>query len=402
MRLPMRLIVFLVILLVTSSLIFAEDDCKNLLSNISGPIDGTEDFVGYLGRLLETDVIGESELVAFINGLHNSVILNPIPKELEATSSAVLVHRGEVETYINKTHLDQGSLLEWAKKSLRASQQMRVSKQAARQDTANADQLIEFVTITPPTPRVNGPKSALTHRFEFMTTPVTQKQWVEIMGENPSHFKDGPESAILTIDSKPHRMLPNNPVEKISWWSAAVFANRLSVKAGLKPVYDFSGISFKPGTTAESGTLEVTTKINMRINVLDTEGYRLPLEVETEFILETGRSKAGEFFFGKDTNELEAYGWYKKNSDKRTHPVAQLKPLLISGQAIYDVVGNVYQWQHDEVQPALAGASALNARIVRSGCFTSVHQQLRSDFRKDIDPNERNQYSGFRLVRTVK
>ena len=28
----------------------------------------------------------------------------------------------------------------------------------------------------------------LTHPIEVMSTPVTQKQWVEIMGENPSHF----------------------------------------------------------------------------------------------------------------------------------------------------------------------------------------------------------------------
>jgi len=50
--------------------------------------------------------------------------------------------------------------------------------------------------------------------------PVTQEQWQDIMGKNPSHFK--------SID---------HPVENISWLDAVDFCNRLSIKEGFDPVY---------------------------------------------------------------------------------------------------------------------------------------------------------------------
>ena len=55
-------------------------------------------------------------------------------------------------------------------------------------------------------------------------------------------------------------MQPDNPVENITWWSALVFANKLSEKYGFKPAYDLSEITWKQGTRAENGTLEVESE----------------------------------------------------------------------------------------------------------------------------------------------
>lgn len=57
---------------------------------------------------------------------------------------------------------------------------------------------------------------------------VTQKQWREVMGSNPSSFGGD-----------------NRPVEKISWYDAVEFCNRLSRKEGLTPCYSNGAVSFK-------------------------------------------------------------------------------------------------------------------------------------------------------------
>ena len=72
---------------------------------------------------------------------------------------------------------------------------------------------------------------------------VTQKQWKEIMSNNPSYFKGD-----------------NLPVERVSWYDAVEFCNKLSKKEGLTPCYGGSGKNIKCYFSAN--------------------GYRLPTEAE--------------------------------------------------------------------------------------------------------------------------
>lgn len=108
----------------------------------------------------------------------------------------------------------------------------------------------------------------LTHPFEVMSTPITQKQWVELMGENPAFFSKGEHTISLDVGGKSILMQPDNPVEQVSWWSVLEYANRLSKKHGLRPAYDFSQIVFKPGTRAEDGTLDIKSG-SLRINAVN-------------------------------------------------------------------------------------------------------------------------------------
>ena len=54
----------------------------------------------------------------------------------------------------------------------------------------------------------------LTNSIEVMSTQVTQKQWVEIMGENPSRFSDGKDSIVVNIKGKSVRMNPDHPLKR--------------------------------------------------------------------------------------------------------------------------------------------------------------------------------------------
>ena len=75
----------------------------------------------------------------------------------------------------------------------------------------------------------------LTYPIEVQSTPVTQKQWVEVMGENPSHFIEGEDSDVLSFYGKDIKLQPDHPVESVTWWSVLEFANRLSGQHGLPP-----------------------------------------------------------------------------------------------------------------------------------------------------------------------
>ena len=86
--------------------------------------------------------------------------------------------------------------------------------------------------------------------------------WLEVMENNPSEFKG-----------------ENKPVETVTWWQALEFCNKLSEKYGLEPIYNLS--------KSKQGILmikELDGKIvdSEIANFKNTEGFRLPTEVEWE------------------------------------------------------------------------------------------------------------------------
>ncbi|NIM97976.1 MAG: SUMF1/EgtB/PvdO family nonheme iron enzyme, partial [candidate division Zixibacteria bacterium] len=118
---------------------------------------------------------------------------------------------------------------------------------------------------------------------------VTQREYKAVMSKNPSFFRS---------DS-------NLPVEQVSWADAQEFIKKLNASEG-------------------------------------EEVYRLPTEAEWEYICLA--SSKNEYGFGKDRDQLVQYAWYEVNSQKKTHPVGQLKP---NPWGLYDIHGNVWEWVQD-------------------------------------------------------
>ena len=203
-------------------------------------------------------------------------------------------------------------------------------------------------------------------------------------------------------------MNPDHPVEKITWWSALVFANRLSEKNGLKPAYDLKGVTWIKGTKAENGTLQREKgEAGINKDYYQSEGYRLPTEAEQEYLLRAGGKSSGEYHFGDKEEDLQHYAWYNKNSGARTHPVGELTPLVLEGQEFYDVHGNVWEWGMDRDDRPLWGgndplhvASSSPYRVVRGGGWDNFARDLRSANRYDVNSGHGYWYVGLRLVRT--
>ena len=135
-------------------------------------------------------------------------------------------------------------------------------------------------------------KVTLTQPFYLGVYEVTQEQYERVMGKNPSNFKG-----------------PQNPVEKVSWDDAVEFCRKLS----------------------ELPEEKAAGRI-----------YRLPTEAEWEYACRAGTTT--KYSFGDSESELGEYGWFDKNSDRKTHPVGQKQP---NKWGLYDMHGNVWEWCSD-------------------------------------------------------
>ena len=402
-------------------------------SDSKNPIELTKNFQSYIGELLEKQIIGEPQLIRFIEHLEKGKLINLISEDEALTSTSLLVQRRGLQKYLNKTSLDQKELLDWSKATLAKRARVRVSREEIQEETRY--QSLEFHPVKRPVHFTmalgvgeNLPIT-LTHSIEVQSTPVTQKQWVEVMGENSSYFAKGEDSVILNFHGKDIKLQPDNPVENVTWWSVLEFANRLSEQHGLSPAYDLSHITWDPDTRPENGTLQPVEQnrgsYRARVYVkgkrhdpyegdiyYQAEGYRLPTLAEQVYMLQGGEK-------GRHPNEadLQDYAWYRGNSGGRTHPVGLLQPMMIDGKDFYDLYGNVGEWVWDKPGVGLKGymrkrnpvgpkeVMGLLGRRRRAvgGGFSYIRGGFVSPFSTYADLAPRQGANvGFRLVRTIE
>jgi len=193
---------------------------------------------------------------------------------------------------------------------------------------------------------------------------VTQKLWVQVMGSNPSNFKN----------------CDNCPVEQVSWDEVQDFLKKLnaSLPAGRKP-------------------------------------YRLPTEAEWEYAARGG-GKAVLFGNGKNIVDPKAVNFngsasYKKSYSiageerQKTVPVGSLNSPNALG--LHDMSGNVREWCSDWYgdypsgsQTNPTGPSSGSYRVLRGGSWYYYPQSCRVAFRDYVSPGDRYDDLGFRLART--
>ena len=165
--------------------------------------------------------------------------------------------------------------------------------------------------------------------LEVCKYPVTQDMWMEVMEENPSHFKGG-----------------RRPVECVSWWDALEYCNKLSEKYNLEPVYD---LSKKDEGILKINQLGEETEYSDVADFSKTEGFRLPTELEWEWFARGGEVAIQDGTFDykySGSDNIDEVAWYLKNSNGRTHDVGAKK---VNQLGLYDCSGNVWEWCYDTI-----------------------------------------------------
>jgi formylglycine-generating enzyme required for sulfatase activity len=180
---------------------------------------------------------------------------------------------------------------------------------------------------------------------------VTQKQWREIMGTNPSRFSG----------------CDNCPVESVSWNDIQEFIRKLNQKTAKR--------------------------------------YRLPTEAEWEYAARGGAQSRGYKYSG--SNSIRKVAEYDGNINKSTKPVGGKKANELG---LFDMSGNVWEWCEDDWHSNYKGAPndgrawvdspRGSYRVLRGGSWSNDAQYCRVAYRGSSTPGGRSSNYGFRLAQS--
>lgn len=223
----------------------------------------------------------------------------------------------------------------------------------------------------------------LTSPFYLAVHEVTQDQYRQVMGVNPSRFPVAGDAK----DAGAERHTNDHPVDHVSWFDAIQFCNKLSRLEKRQPCYEVTG---------------------NRVTVVPGNGYRLPSEAEWEHACRAGSATT---YYPVDEDKLGDYAWYGENSKKVSHAVGEKLP---NGFGLYDMHGSIWEWcqdwhgpqyyeQHDSsgnvVDPF--GPAKGSNRVLRGGYWNSPARRCRSAYRYSGQPDYSDYYIGFRVASAV-
>jgi formylglycine-generating enzyme required for sulfatase activity len=230
----------------------------------------------------------------------------------------------------------------------------------------------------------------LTRNFWLMTTEITQQQFLEVMGYNPSWF---------SAAGRGEDCGPDCPVELVDWHEVAAYTNGLSQLEGLGECYSCTGTA---------STRIDCTPSESYATAYDCPGYRLPTEAEWEYAARGGTTTAtynGDLDVVTGVSAVvEPIAWYSENSSDSTQPVGTKRANIYG---LYDMLGNVWEWCHDwyesypldaEIDPP--GAVRGSYRVVRGNSWSFDARNTRAADRGNSSPGRHYAYVGGRVARS--
>lgn len=180
---------------------------------------------------------------------------------------------------------------------------------------------------------------------------ITQRQWKNIMGGNPSFFDYCNEC----------------PVENVSFKDIEDFIQALNAETGAN--------------------------------------YRLPSEAEWEYAARGGNKSMGYVFSGGD--DPDEVAWYSGNNKQHTRKPGLKKPNELG---IFDMSGNVMEWCGDWYRNTYyteapfknpQGPSSGTHKVIRGGSWNNSKDKIRSTNRAYAVQGSKYDDLGFRLARDV-
>ena len=302
---------------------------------------------------------------------------------------------------------------------------------------------------------IDDGQQMITDSFEMANYELNYTQWYEVYmwaiqngyvfdraGVAGSH---GAKEIMEALD-KPLKPAPieeatkYHPVTQVSWRDVIVWCNALNEKEGLPPMYYYNNEPLKSSVlaTKETQGQEKPDYACDEAEVRDEGGYRLPKEVEWDFVARLTSNKINTvpnktcllngltLFFTKgdsasgailpckdvkkdqnneyiltgaiETKKFAVFKWFfngESNADDKdvngTQPIGTKEPNFMN---IYDMTGNVEEFCFDKDYSIY--------RVRRGGSWASGPKNLQIGLHESNVPGFGSYTTGFRLARTIK
>jgi formylglycine-generating enzyme required for sulfatase activity len=256
----------------------------------------------------------------------------------------------------------------------------------------------------------NSGSISIVSGFRMGEREVTQAEWNKVMP-----FVRGTEG-------------DDFPANKVSWYEAVVFCNKLSILEEKTPVY---AVNNNTDPEKWGNIPDLSDGSSWYVSSRwDANGYRLPTEMEwhwaamgadSQLLGKTNTAGYNYAFAGYTPDALlDESAWYVDNSGGKIHEAAGKKPNELG---LYDMSGNVMEWCWDWVSGNYQKGYSLPGRqnnyrggdnntgnkMRRGGSYLSGETALYLNYRGNDtgaqespyavgDPRSNDGYAGLRIV----
>ena len=219
----------------------------------------------------------------------------------------------------------------------------------------------------------------ITQSFHLQNHEVTYQEWKLAYGEHENQHLSECETC---------------PLNQVSWWGAAAFANWLSERYGLEKCYSWTNCTDGTMVVADTeGESILSCEGNQPIfSGPGCTGYRLPTEAEWEYAAHLRYQNPSDHFIAQTGSTPTGVDTYTEH------------PLVLEG-----MVGNLSEWVTDayvtysgeDVQNPINHGATDDARIQKGCHLDSSAENCRVSLRTSAAADTKTNLTGFRLARTA-